>query len=189
MTTLFTADLHLGHANIIEYCPGRPGPGPEEMTAELIERWNSAVGPDDTVWFLGDVALGRIAETLPLVGLLNGTKHLVAGNHDRCWSGHKKTGQWTERYIEAGFVDIAEQTTIELGGRSVLLCHFPYSGDSHDTDRYVAHRPVDTGGWLLHGHVHDAWRVNGRQINVGTDVWDYAPVSAEVLVELMDSAG
>lgn len=39
--------------------------------------------------------------------------------------------------------------------------------------------------WLLHGHVHDQWQVNGRQINVGVDVWDYRPVEVGRLAELI----
>ena len=41
--------------------------------------------------------------------------------------------------------------------------------------RYIEHRPDDDGGWLLHGHVHEKWRQNGRQINVGVDAWNFAP--------------
>jgi calcineurin-like phosphoesterase family protein len=72
-----------------------------------------------------------------------------------------------------------------LSGRSVLACHFPYRGDSHDRDRYLAHRPVDRGAWLLHGHVHDKWKVSERMINVGADVWEYRPVAEIELVDLM----
>jgi calcineurin-like phosphoesterase family protein len=60
------------------------------MNIALIERWNEAVGDDDEVVVLGDFAMGRIAETLPLAALLRGRKVLLAGNHDRCWSGHRK---------------------------------------------------------------------------------------------------
>lgn len=48
-------------------------------------------------------------------------------------------------------------------------------------DRYREERPADEGRWLLHGHVHERWRQRGRQINVGVDVWDYAPVSLEAI--------
>ena len=61
----------------------RPFASVREMDEALVARWNAVVGPDDTVWHLGDVAvdrrIGRIAD---LVAALNGTKHLVAGNND-----------------------------------------------------------------------------------------------------------
>lgn len=44
------------------------------------------------------------------------------------------------------------------------------TGDHADReDRYVEWRLPDTGNWLIHGHVHDEWFTNGRQINVGVD--------------------
>ena len=54
-----TADLHLGHANIIRYC-GRPYRDVNEMNEDLIRRWNSVVSDNDRVFFLGDFALGDI---------------------------------------------------------------------------------------------------------------------------------
>ena len=75
--------------------------------------------------------------------------------------------------------------TFDLGGQSVELCHFPYRGDSQYEDRYLEARPVDTGAWLLHGHVHETWKQWGRMINVGCDVWDYRPVAASELAALI----
>lgn len=54
-------------------------------------------------------------------------------------------------------------------------------------ERYPEYRLRDTGKPLLHGHVHDAWRVHGRQINVGLDQWDLRPVSLDTLVVLVRS--
>jgi calcineurin-like phosphoesterase family protein len=187
--TWFTADLHLGHRNIIRYCD-RPYRDVDEMNSDLVARWNERVAPQDTVWVLGDVAMGQISESLPLARRLHGTKHLVAGNHDRCWPGHgAKARSATQMYRDAGFVTICATHEIDLGGRSVRLDHFPYEGDSHDADRYVEWRPEDDGRWLLHGHVHTTWRQNGRMINVGVDVWDLAPVAEDVVAGLVAEGG
>jgi calcineurin-like phosphoesterase family protein len=186
MTVWFTSDLHLGHANIIEYC-GRPFADVDTMNAALIERWNAVVQPDDTVWVLGDMVLGRSNATLPLVGMLHGRKLLLAGNHDRCWLGHgSKADEWTERYLAAGFAEVhQEQMTLTIGSHRVEACHFPYRGDSHDHDRYPQHRPIDRGDWLLHGHVHERWRQRGRMINVGVDAWALQPVSEPELAAVI----
>lgn len=186
MTRFFTADLHLGHRNIIEYS-ARPFRDADEMNTALIERWNETVAGDDEVIVLGDFAMGRIDETLPLVGLLHGRKVLLTGNHDRCWFGHRKgVDTSTARYLDAGFDEIWQDTVeLEVADNRMTACHFPYRGDSHDHDRYVAHRPVDRGAWLLHGHVHERWQVRDRMINVGVDVWDYRPVSEHVLGDLL----
>ncbi len=190
MTVWFTADLHFGHANIIGYC-NRPFPDVATMDDELIERWNDAVAVTDTVWVLGDVALGMISRTVALVERLAGHKRLVAGNHDRCWVGNGPRAEgWTSRYHDAGFEQVHQgEVVLDIGEGEVevevTMCHFPYRGDSHDDDRYPEHRPADRGGWLLHGHVHDRWRQRGRMINVGVDAWDYRPVSAAVITSLM----
>lgn len=188
MAVFLTSDLHLGHANIIAYT-GRPYATIEAMNAALVERWCETVGDADEVWILGDLAMGRIAESLAPVASLPGRKILVPGNHDRCWTGHRKgVERWRAEYLAAGIEQIVDAPA-RLGlteGVAVLLDHFPYAGDSRDEpDRYLEHRPVDRGGWLAHGHVHNAWRQRGRQINVGVDAWAGRPVSAETIASLI----
>jgi calcineurin-like phosphoesterase family protein len=182
----WTADLHFGHANIIRYTE-RPFGDVEEMDAGIIDRWNATVRPDDEVWVLGDFALGRISETLPLVHELHGRVTLVPGNHDRPWIGHHKgAAKWTASYLDAGFDAVVQgPVPVEIGGTHALAHHFPYAGDSHGDDRYAEHRPADRGRWLLHGHVHTQWRQAGRQINVGADAWGGRPVSDDELVALI----
>jgi len=188
--TWFTSDLHLGHHNIIGYCD-RPFAGVEEMNAALLDNWNRLVDPDDTVWVVGDFAMGRIEESLGLTARLHGHKILVAGNHDRCWYGHGSRGEeWVDRYLSAGFERIVQgSASVELDDQvSATVCHFPYRGDSHDRDRYVEHRPVDDGSWLVHGHVHEKWAREGRMINVGVDVAGYRPIRATAIAEMVRSA-
>ena len=186
MTTWFTADLHLGHRNIIDYC-NRPFHTVDAMNNALIENWNEAVAPNDTVWVVGDFALGKIADTLPIVSTLHGRKILVAGNHDRCWAGHgRRADGWTERYIAAGLDDIVQGSTrVDVGKTRVVVCHFPYRGDSQRRDRYVEHRPIDKGDWLLHGHVHDRWVQTGRMINVGVDATGYRPIDTDAIARII----
>lgn len=189
VTDYFTADLHLGHENIIKYCD-RPFSGVEEMNAAIVANWNAIVAPDDTVHVLGDVVMGRREETLLFIGQLTGHKILYPGNHDHCWYGHGPRALRHEaEYLEAGFEELRQgpiRTT--LGGRDVLLCHLPYRGDSRGTDRYREHRPVDQGLWLLHGHIHEKWRQRDRMINVGVDVWDFKPVGEAILASLMEES-
>lgn len=163
------------------------------MTKLLVMSWNEVVQPDDTVYVLGDFAMGKIDETLPVALQLNGNKLLVPGNHDRCWNGHRrpkdvaKLPMWKERYETVGFTILPEQIRLpvndENGGFEVTLCHFPPVGDSHDEDRYEFARPKDDGGIFLHGHVHGKSRGNDRFFDVGVDANDYRPVTlSELLV-------
>ena len=186
MATWFTSDLHFGHANIIKYSK-RPFHDLAHMHETLIDRWNQVVSTDDDVWVLGDLAMGDIEDSLALVRRLHGQKILVSGNHDRCWMFHGAKHQpWIDRYRDAGFDEILQgEVTFQLGDTTVGLCHFPFHGDSQYDDRYTHARPADNGQWLLHGHVHGSWKQWGRMINVGTDVWGYQPVAAEVLSDLV----
>ena len=77
----FTAGTHFGHANILRYCD-QPFASVEEMDAALIARWNRRVGPEDTVYHLGDVALGLKALWLEYRRQLNGRIEFILGNHD-----------------------------------------------------------------------------------------------------------
>ena len=188
MARWFTADLHLGHANIIRYCD-RPFSDVDEMNRALIDRWNSVVADDDEVWVLGDVALGPIAQSLALIDELHGDKVLVAGNHDRCFDEFPTPGKWTAAYRAAGFSSVVFGTTTTVGDVTVKASHFPYRGDTHAEPSFEAHRPTDDGGWLVHGHVHQRWLTNERMINVGVDVWDFYPASENALAGIITSSG
>ena len=182
MARFFTADLHLGHTNVIAYCD-RPFANVGQMNAALVAAWNTVVGADDEVWVLGDLAMGRVDESLAVASHLLGHKHLLVGNHDKPFHGRA-----IEQYEAAGFELHYDQMELALpGGLLVLACHFPYQGDSHDHDRYRERRPADEGAWLLHGHVHERWRQRGRMINVGVDAWGGYPVTETHLARLVEA--
>lgn len=201
MTTFYAADPHFGHRNIGALC-ARPWTNVEQMDAALVERWNSVVGENDTTWVLGDFSLSPAA--LDKVSLLAGTKILVAGNHDWCWSYHPRSRggrneSRVQRYLDAGFAQVYPSGVVtghRIGGVEVVLSHLPYHGDSGHDERYADRRPNDTGLPLICGHVHNTWarlygapgRVHRGQINVGVDVWDYTPVPAEALVPYLEAA-
>lgn len=176
MNTWFTSDHHFGHANIIKYC-NRPFNSVAHMNAVMEATWNAVVEPEDIVFYLGDFAMqpALVAEILPR---LHGTKTLIAGNHDKCHGGAEK---WIEFYLTAGFESIQRQLEMEIANETVLLHHFPYRNESDPSQKYFGSRPVDRGQWLIHGHVHDRWKVSNRQINVSVEPWDFKPVSFEEL--------
>jgi calcineurin-like phosphoesterase family protein len=135
---------------------------------------------------LGDVALGKIADSLPLVYMLNGRhKVLIPGNHDRVFSGEKEKMRlrFDSEYRKV-FNDIwpeSVQTWIPHLESHVVLSHFPYEGDSQENDRHVDKRPADNGLPLIHGHIHEKRHIDGRMFNVGVDVNDYKPVHHSVI--------
>lgn len=188
----FTSDLHIWHTNVIRYC-SRPFSSIEEMNEMLVKNWNDTVGPEDSVYCLGDFAIAfRPVETFS--SRLNGKKYLVPGNHDFCHSYHKKSRNvearknWIKKYEDLGWIVLPEQTSLDIPGvANVQLCHHPYhfvAGDHHD-DKYEKWRPKDDGRWLLCGHVHEKWRVVGRMINVGVDQWGFKPVSVSEIEKII----
>ena len=197
MTTWFTSDTHFGHTNIIRYS-NRPFKDVNHMNEEIIRKWNSVVSPEDTVYHLGDVALGKIDDSLACVGRLNGTKILVDdGNHDRPFMSRGKTkfGYWFDRYLEVfQFIIPAGQCPT---GVDALISHYPYDGDHFEKDRYADERLPDNGRVLIHGHTHAEYEKMGDnarvsrskkgslQIHVGMDAWGYYPVPSSTVAELI----
>ncbi|GAF97624.1 unnamed protein product, partial [marine sediment metagenome] len=134
----FSADLHLGHAKIIDHCR-RPFDSVGQMNECLVERWNETVAPGDTVYLLGDVAY-KADDADSLLDRMHGNIRLVRGDHDK--NPHTTKGRAInlarfEQMIPFG-------TEIEMAGQLVVLCHFPM--DSWE-GKYE-------GSFMLHGHSH-----------------------------------
>jgi calcineurin-like phosphoesterase family protein len=186
--SFFTADTHFSHRGIVEHGWRPEYTDVEEMNEDLIKRWNATVTKRDTVWHLGDWALGSPTEHLQIVKRLNGIKHLIPGNHDKCWPARRDSYTWQSKFLEAGFTSVQAFARKKIIGEMVMMSHFPYVGDHYETgDRFSEYRPVNTGAWLLHGHIHREWKVRGRMINVGVDVNEFRPVSHEEIVAIMNA--
>lgn len=191
----FTSDLHLGHVNMRKWRALEDRYATmDEFNDEVIRRFNDNVGPDDTVMILGDVCMGKMADTLPLVERLNGRKLLIPGNHDRNWLGNRKrvteVHDWPAKYEAVGLEPMLPGIYDIDGLGEVKMDHFPYRNkpNGRDTERHFDEalwQPDDDGHWLLHGHVHHEWTQWGRMINVGMDAWGGYPVSTEVLAAVM----
>lgn len=205
----FSSDQHFGHSNILVYESEmrRDAYGAEfasvvEMDEYLIRRWNEVVSQDDLVYCLGDFCYNfrQMSEILPL---LNGEKVLIVGNHDPFFSKLidgdpmlKKGAR--EQALLAGFSAIYLHHVIELSRVGLVrLSHFPYKPPFQDglpaVDlRYLENRPPrGEEALLLHGHVHSQWRHNQylglpHMINVGVEMWQMRPVSANEIAELVN---
>jgi len=134
------------------------------MNEVLIQNWNDVVKPTDTVFVLGDFAMTRNAERIKSwVERLNGTKHLILGNHDelKVW-----------RYLDCGFASVHTSLQIE----EFILAHDP-----------AVYNALPEGSLMLCGHVHTLFKStkDKKVINVGVDVWDYRPVSINTIREYM----
>lgn len=153
------------------------------MNALMAEAWNSIVEPEDTVYYLGDFAMQPNMVT-EILSSLKGTKFLIAGNHDKCHGGAPK---WVDHYKAAGFQSIQRHLNMEIAGENVLLHHFPYRNEADPAQKHFGSRPVDRGRLLIHGHVHNRWKILKRQINVSVEPWNFLPVRLEAIAALIQA--
>src|SRR5215472_6950100 len=110
MAVFFTSDTHFGHGGALGLF-ARPFASVADMDAALVARWNAAVGAGDTVWHLGDFALGpAVKRAGAILASLAGTKHLVAGNNDPP----------AVRAL-AGWASVADYAEFDLGGAHLVL--------------------------------------------------------------------
>ncbi len=200
MATYFTSDTHFGHENIIRLS-NRPFADVRSMNETMIDNFNERAGEDDVILHLGDACLGKLDESLPLISLLRARVVLYVGNHDRPSRAMqrkpkndpagraRKIGEQTARYMQYFDTVMLDSKThrIEVGGHQFSVSHYPYSGDHQDEDRYPELRPNDIGLPLLHGHVHELWKFNDRQFNVGVDVNDFQLVTEEEVLDWRSS--
>ena len=139
MKTFIIADTHFGHSNIIKYC-NRPFTNVEDMDNQLIKNWNNVVSKNDTVYHLGDFALGNIEKIAEYRSKLNGKIFLIMGNHD---------SYNIKKYYEAGFEKVYDKPIIYQD--FFILSHKPLS--TTENMPYVN----------IFGHVHN----NPKYTNVG----------------------
>jgi calcineurin-like phosphoesterase family protein len=164
MMSWFTADTHFGHSGIVQSCK-RPYGSVEEMDAALVQNWNSRVRDGDEVWFLGDFCWARPEKAEHLLSRLNGTKHLVVGNHD-------------SRAVQAlpGWASVQTYAEICVRDARLVLSHYAFRTWNG------CHR----GALHLYGHSHGNLPGSRQSCDVGVDAWPrYVPVNlAEVMAHL-----
>ncbi len=183
-----TSDHHFNHRNIIRYCDrpwngGRDDSGEmivtdedvERMNEDMISNWNSVVGPNDTVYHLGDFALGDRKKIPEIRSRLNGKIRLVLGNHDFFHINDKsKYRDVVDFFYKSGFERVYD--------KPVLLESF----------MILSHEPLM---WIkepmfnIFGHVHstDTFKtISKNGCCVCVERWNYTPVDLETIKEMYD---
>jgi calcineurin-like phosphoesterase family protein len=164
--TFFTADTHFGHANIIKYS-SRPFKSAEEMDDTIIHNWNALVQPGDTVYHLGDFAVGG-GEAEPYYRRLN-------GNIEFCWGNHDNRLKRIPDIERHGTIEHVRH--ISVHGQKIFLSHY-------------AHRVWDgshKGAWHLYGHSHGTLPddPNSLSMDVGVDTNNMMPYSFQDIQRIM----
>lgn len=145
------------------------------MNEDLVQRYNSVVQHGDTVYHLGDVSIDtknknllkqRKLQLQELLPRLNGTKVLVAGNHDEQYlSTYKKLFKKVVPYLEL-------KVTKNL---QFVLFHYPIESWSGR----------NAGSLHLHGHSHGGCKSSPGRLDVGVDCCNYTPLSLEQVLVLL----
>lgn len=206
MTVHFTSDLHIGHKFV---AAARMNGGDYEafagmdrslITPEtvdehdnmLAENFDRVVKKDDVVWFLGDLTGGgNIERGLDWIKARMGTWHMITGNHDKPHPMNRDSAKYQKIFLTAfESVQMAARRKVTLSDgthTNVMLSHFPFSTDHSPEARYMEWRLRDEGGVILHGHTHDTTKVSpdGREIHVGVDAHEFAPVSLDWVTEMV----
>jgi calcineurin-like phosphoesterase family protein len=176
----FISDTHFGHKGSLLWNNGRVRPmfgGVTEMDYIMINNWNKTVKSDkDDVWFLGDFAYKcnkNYAESI--FRSLNGTKHLVKGNHDYGIATKFKDWASISDINQVDYVDTVTGSKIEI-----ILCHYPM----------ISWRHSNHGSIHLHGHTHGSIQdknLGVKRFDVSVECINYTPISIEDVVKMANN--
>ena len=156
--TFFTSDTHFGHQRVLELSK-RPFHNVDEMNSALIENWNQVVGPNDTVYHLGD--FGDTA----MIHSLHGTILFLPGNYET-----KKDIESLSRHCQI----LKPNTAIRVKGVRFQLVHEPE--EATPSDEFFSGKPRV---FYLFGHIHKLQMVKRNGLNVGVDCHNFRPISIE----------
>lgn len=176
MSEIFiTSDLHLMHSKPFLYEP-RGFTSIEEMNETIVEKWNKAVKPDDTVYNLGDFAMNDVEVAISYIQRLNGHIIWIAGNHDSKAKIDKILGAcWQQDLSYCGYAD-----TLKAHKFIFYLSHYPTLTSNMD-DTGLQHRVIS-----LHGHTHQKTNFlypdNPFIYHVGVDSHNCYPVNIEEVI-------
>lgn len=170
MTNFYTGDLHFYHSNIIKY-ENRPFKNVDEMNKVMVEKWNAKVTKQDNVFIIGDFAFSTPDQAIDIASKLNGKKHLIFGNHDKVVRNNK--------LVRECFEFCKEYHVVYENDLPIILFHYPIA--VWDRKHY--------GSLHLYGHVHSNKGDHHPLLvdlknayNVGTDVWNFEPVTLQEIL-------
>jgi calcineurin-like phosphoesterase family protein len=144
----------------------------DEMNELMMTNWNNTVKDNDIVYFLGDFAYKcSVRSAEDIFRSLNGTKHLVKGNHDYKIATKFKDWASISDINQVDYVDTVTDSKTEI-----ILCHYPM----------ISWRHSNHGSIHLHGHVHGGIQElnkGTRRMDVSVECIDYTPISIDEVVK------
>lgn len=164
MSIFFISDLHLNHANIIKYCK-RPFKDVNEMNNTIVDRWNSVVKQNDTVFHIGDFC--KRGNPNEFIKNMNGRILFIKGNHD-------------EELVKYNIHPLSNSFVYRYNAEDFMLIH--------STDWLTV---PWSNAWIISGHHHNNntdmfplindWN---KTINVSAEMINYTPIEVGKLLEM-----
>ena len=153
----FTADLHLGHANIIKHC-NRPFKTVHEMDITLLKNINVKVRENDTLYIVGDFAWWKCKQDQLRAyrsQILCKNIHLLLGNHDYP----------IKNKLLPLFSSVEDIKSLKIKDQKIILCH--YAMRTWNCSHH--------GAYHLYGHSHNNLRDDPYSLSfdIGVDGKDY----------------
>jgi calcineurin-like phosphoesterase family protein len=155
----FTSDTHFSSERALELSK-RPFFSVHDMDWTMIDRWNSVVGPNDTVYHLGD-----FGDSWPL-GYLNGKITFIRGNYER--DGKSPMPD------KVKMLENPDTAVLYKNDKPwLLLAHEPTLAlKTKEENPEFKDVPV------LFGHIHGRQKVKEWcGLDVGVDAFNYTPAS------------
>jgi calcineurin-like phosphoesterase family protein len=139
----------------------------EEMEDALIEKWNSRVQPNDTVYHLGNFAWDPVSAESAMT-FLNGKILFVGGEYDKCLSELSLVKAGRHHLLPT----ISYMPKLEL-----VLSHWPMM-DWNDKESGTIH---------AHGGKIPSSLESGFRFNANIGNWNMAPIELDFLKELIQN--
>lgn len=175
-TIYFTSDQHFSHRNVLKYC-NRPFSTIEEHDETLIANWNKTVGPNDTIYFLGDLCLGNPEQFYKYINKLNGNIKFLFGNHDKGAREIQRRINYRDNNKLPKLEFLGDYAKIRFDNQKIILTHYAFRvwDGSH------------RGTWNLYGHSHGNLPddKHSLSIDVGVDCHNYTPIDFYQVKEIM----
>lgn len=172
----YTSDWHLGEDRLgINGKPNvfyRPFSSTKENDSTIMNNLYDVFKDGDTLWHLGDVIVGDIKNSEKHLQQMrslypNSQFNLILGNYD------------TDKVniLSQYFDNVHEEFNLVSFSNNLMiyLNHYPSKCKKHleENQEYT---------FAITGHVHSLWKVQRGIINVGTDAWNFRPVSHSQLM-------
>lgn len=168
MSIWITSDTHFNHNNIVNlenFNLRNTGLGKietiEEYNEMVINRINSCVKTNDTLYILGDFCFGGCDAYKNFAKQINGRKIFIFGNHDKIQ---------LKQACQLGFDEAYDSPVYLPNSRgSIILSHYPVI-EANNND-YIYRN--------YHGHLHGSFLDNSKFFNVNIAMNRYLPIKIE----------